>query len=829
MTDENKDQKKSTLTLGSKLTLSKPHDGQVRQSQGIATKTINKLNIEVKKKRVFNKESDVISKESSKENLDQSSESALLNQLNKLTSNEQNERLRVLQRANEAYEKSKKDEFIATEKAKEEQAAEALKQEVIIEEEIIDKPVPIIEEPVISPKVQVVDNSFKPVKAPEKEIKSFDNDFDDKKNKKIIKPEHKPRSKFEQPRRSAGKININVIDAEEERTRSLASLKRAREKAKRSDSQISKDQEKIIREVIIPEAIIVQELASRMSVRSVDVVKELIKLGVFATANQVVDADTAELIVESFGHKVKRIADSDVEDVLEFKDEEGHLENRPPVVTVMGHVDHGKTSLLDALRSTDIALGEAGGITQHIGAYQVELKNGEKITFIDTPGHEAFTSMRSRGAKVTDIVVLVVAADDGIKAQTIEAINHAKAANVPIIVAVNKIDKPEADPSKVRTELLSHDLVPEEYGGDIICVDVSAKARLNLDKLEEVILLQAEMLNLRSRKDCLASGTVIEARVDKGCGVIATILIQRGTLKPGDIIVAGSTFGKIRVINNDKGKSIKEAFPSMPVEVQGLEFAPEAGDHFAIVETDKQARDIAEYRGRKTKTLRHASVQKVTLEEMFSKVGDGKLKELALIIKADVQGSLEAIIGSLMKIASDEVKIKLLHTAVGAINESDVTLASASKAVILGFNVRATNTVKVQAANTGTDIRYYSIIYDLVNDIKALVTGMLSPVLREEFIGTVEIRQVINITKVGKIAGSYVTKGIIKRGAGVRLLRDNIVIHEGKLKTLKRFKDEVKEVREGFECGIAFEHYDDIKEGDFVEVYEVIEERKVLE
>lgn len=612
------------------------------------------------------------------------------------------------------------------------------------------------------------------------------------------------------------------------KTRSLASIKRARAKEKRKNVDIVKA-DKVYREIILPEVITVADLSNRMSERASDVTRELMKMGVMATSTQSIDADTAELVATTLGHSVKRIKESDIEDVLISKnDAPEDLKPRAPIVTVMGHVDHGKTSLLDALKSTDIVGGEAGGITQHIGAYTVTISDNRMITFIDTPGHEAFTEMRTRGAQATDIVVLVVAADDGIKAQTVEAINHAKAAGVPIIVAINKIDKPEADIDRVKTELLSHELIPEDLGGDIITVGVSAKQKKNLDKLEEAILLVAEMQELKANPNAIASGVVIESKVDQSRGVIATVIVQRGTLKKGDLIIAGSAYGRVRTLCNDKGQTISEAGPSVAVEVYGLNDAPSAGDIFNVAETDKQARDIVEYRQRKARDLQ-VTASKTSLEDLFLKASGGnKIKELPVIIKGDVHGSIEAIISSLGKIESDEVKLKVLHSAVGGITESDITLATASGALILGFNVRANNAASSLAENNKVDIRYYSIIYNLIDDIKSIMSGMLSPTIREVYIGSVAIREVFNISKVGKVAGSYVTKGIIKRGAGVRLLRDNIVIHEGKLKTLKRFKDDVKEVKEGYECGIAFENYDDIKVGDSVEVFEIVEEQKKL-
>lgn len=611
------------------------------------------------------------------------------------------------------------------------------------------------------------------------------------------------------------------------KTRSLASIRRAKAKERRKSED--KKQDKVYREVIIPEVITVGDLANRMTERSADVTRELMKLGIMATSTQSIDADTAELLVTTFGHTPKRVQESDVENILsDYEDSAEDMKPRAPIVTVMGHVDHGKTSLLDALKSTDVAAGEAGGITQHIGAYSVTMADNKMITFIDTPGHEAFTEMRTRGAKVTDIVVLVVAADDGIKAQTIEAISHAKAAGVPIIVAINKIDKPSADIDKVNQELLSYELVPEALGGDIITVPVSALKKTNLDKLEEVILLVAEMQDLRANPNASASGVVIESRVDKNKGVVATVLVQRGTLNKGDLVVAGMTYGRIKLMNNDKGRSVSQAGPSLAVEIYGLTEAPSAGDLFNVVSMDKQARDITDYRLRKNKDGKVTAFN-TSLEELFQKAsGTGFIKELPIIIKGDVHGSIEAIIGSLNKIESDEVKIRVLHSGVGGITESDVTLATASGALILGFNVRANNAASMDADKNKVDIRYYSIIYNLIDDIRSIMSGMLSPIIREVYIGSVSIREVFNVSKVGKIAGSYVTKGTIKRGAGVRLLREDIVIHEGKLKTLKRFKEDVKEVREGFECGIAFENYEDIKVGDSVEVFEIVEEKKHL-
>ncbi|MDP3533265.1 MAG: translation initiation factor IF-2 [Alphaproteobacteria bacterium] len=613
------------------------------------------------------------------------------------------------------------------------------------------------------------------------------------------------------------------------RSRSMAAIRRSREKERKKLHGKAQEQVKIVREVIIPEVITVQELANRMAERSTAVIRELMKMGIMATINQAIDADTAELIVTELGHKTKRVSESDIEIGLEFEEmPDDILLSRAPVVTIMGHVDHGKTSLLDALRSTDVAAGEAGGITQHIGAYSVTLPSTKKITFIDTPGHAAFSEMRARGANVTDIVVLVVAADDGVKQQTIEAIHHAQAANVPIIVAINKIDVPGADPTRVGSELLQHGIYLESMGGEILSVEVSAKKRLNLDVLEETILLQAEMLDLKANPNRLAYGAVIEAKQEKGRGSVATVLIQKGTLRVGDPFIAGCEWGRVRALLDDKGRKIEKAGPSKPVEVLGLDATPVAGDDFMVVETEVRAREVAEFRKHRRREKEIAASARGSLEQMFSQIAAGERKDLPLIIKSDVHGSLEAIMTSLDKVSTDEVKARILHAAVGSINESDVALARASNAIVIGFNVRANPQARESAARDNIEIRYYSIIYNLIDDMKSILSGLLAPTLKEKFLGNAEIRQVFNITKVGKIAGCYVTDGIMKRGGKVRLLRDNVVIHEGALKTLKRFKDEVKEVREGFECGMAFENYNDIQEKDIIECFEVEEIARTL-
>jgi translation initiation factor IF-2 len=670
-------------------------------------------------------------------------------------------------------------------------------------------------------------NIVKPVNKPAAKAPSGDSDEEVRVERTEAKPSKMKLRRGEETRRSSGKITVSkALSMSEERVRSLASVRRQREKAKRAEMGTGfGSQEKVVREVVIPEAITVQELANRMAERAVDVVKMLMKMGTMVTVNQSIDADTAELIVTEFGHKLKRVTEGDVENVLkdeDAQDDEESLMPRAPVVTIMGHVDHGKTSLLDALRKTDVAAGEAGGITQHIGAYQVLLEGDNKITFLDTPGHEAFTAMRARGAKVTDIVVLVVAADDGIMAQTKEAISHAKAAKVPIIVAVNKIDKPGADVNRVKTELMSYELVPEEFGGDVIVIPVSAKTGEGLDKLQEAILLQAEVLELKANPDRSAMGAVIEAKIDRGRGVVATLLVQKGSLRVGDIVVAGASYGRVRAITDDKGRSIEEAGPSQPVEIQGLTQAPEAGDEFAVVDSEKTARDITEYRAQRNRTAQTLLGAK-SLDSLFAASAGTKAKELPVIIKSDVQGTAEALSQSVQKFSGDEVTVRVLHSGVGAITESDITLANATGALIIGFNVRATSQARDMAARDKVNIRYYSIIYDVVEDIRAALSGMLSPTLKENFLGYAEIREIFNLSKSGKVAGCMVTEGMVKRGAKVRLLRDNVVIHNGTLKTLRRFKDDVKEVSSGMECGMAFENYDDIRVGDMIEAYEIEE------
>jgi translation initiation factor IF-2 len=598
-------------------------------------------------------------------------------------------------------------------------------------------------------------------------------------------------------------------------------MKRKQEKARQKAMGFGKP-EKQFRDVQLPETIAVSELANRMAERAADVVKSLMKMGMMVTMNQAIDADTAELVIEEFGHRAVRVSDADVEQAIEtVKDADENLMVRPPIVTIMGHVDHGKTSLLDAIRKANVVSGEAGGITQHIGAYQVRTEKGQLLTFLDTPGHAAFTSMRSRGAQVTDIVVLVVAADDAVMPQTIEAIAHAKAAKVPMIVAINKVDKYGADPTKVRTDLLQHEIVVEQMSGDVQDVEVSAKTGQGIDDLLEAIALQAEILELRANPNRAAAGAVIEAKLDVGRGPIATVLVQNGTLRKGDIFVVGEQWGKVRALINDKGDRVDEAGPSVPVEVLGLSGTPSAGDTLNVVETEAQAREIATYREKAAKDKRAAAGAATTLEQLMAKAkADQSVSELPVLVKADVQGSAEAIVQALEKVGNDEVRVRVLSYGVGAITDTDVGLAEASGAPIIGFNVRANASARNSAHQKGVEIRYYSIIYDLVDDIKAAASGLLKAEIRETFIGYAQIKEVFKVTGIGQVAGCLVTEGVARRSAGVRLLRDNVVIHEGTLKTLKRFKDEVKEVISGQECGMAFERYEDIRAGDVIEIFE---------
>ena len=676
------------------------------------------------------------------------------------------------------------------------------------------------------------DKSFK---SKERHSKDFDEEDDDSdkfankkhnasKNEAFEQDRRKITKRSFEPQRRSGKVNINSFGGDDDDDDYGFGAPRRRFKKKQpKPAVIVQPQEKIVKEVTIPEVITVQELANRMAEKSADVIKKLMSLGVMATINQAIDADTAQIIVEEMGHKWKRVADSDVEDILKNAEDAAPEKQLPraPVVTVMGHVDHGKTSLLDALRETNVAAKEAGGITQHIGAYQIEVDGGKKITFIDTPGHEAFSEMRARGAKVTDIVVLVVAANDGIMPQTVEAIRHAQAAEVPIVVAINKIDLPGADPMKVKTALLQHGIAVEEMGGECLCAEVSAKKRININKLLEAILLQAEILDLKANPNCKANGTVIEAKMEKGRGSVATLLVQQGTLNIGDIIIAGKEWGHVRAMFNEHGQKIHSAGPATPVEILGLQGTPAAGDNFNVVESETQAKEIVSYRIQKERDAKLVKSAKSAMEQMLDKIKSGEIKHLPIVIKADVQGSIEAIEGTLNKLSNNEVSVQILHSAVGPISESDVTLAKASHAFIIGFNVRAIPQARDMARRDGIDIRYYSIIYDVADDVKKGLEGMLSPELKEKILGYAEIRNVFNITGVGRVAGCMVTEGMVKRGAKVRLLRDNVVIHDGNLGQLKRFKDDVKEVKDGYECGMSFENYNEIQVGDFIECYEI--------
>ncbi|HEY1629732.1 MAG TPA: translation initiation factor IF-2 [Rhizomicrobium sp.] len=635
-------------------------------------------------------------------------------------------------------------------------------------------------------------------------------------------PAKVPAARKGEDTRRRGRLTVTkALSDDDERTRSVAAYKRHLQRINKGQQQQPAGPAGP-REVTIPETITVAELANRMARRAVDVIKVLMKSGMMVTVNDVIDADTAELVAAEYGHTVKRVAESDVLEGLKgTADELADMIPRAPIVTVMGHVDHGKTSLLDALRRTDVVSGEAGGITQHIGAYQVQLKTGQRITFLDTPGHAAFTQMRARGAKVTDLVVLVVAADDGVMPQTIEAISHAKAAHVPMIVAVNKIDKGDANPARVKTELLQYEVQVEDLGGDVLSIDVSATKGMNLDKLEDAILLQAEILDLKANPNRTAEGAVIEAKLDKGRGPVATVLVQRGTLKLGDILVAGSEFGRVRLLVNDRGEQVDSAGPSTPVEVLGLSGVPEAGDDIVVVENEGRAREVTEYRARKRREQRQAVSGRQSLDQLLKSRKDGEKRLLPLVLKADVHGSVEAIQGALAKIGNDEVGVQVLQSGVGAITESDVILAHASGGAIVGFNVRANAQARERAKRDGVEVRYYNIIYNVVDDMKLALTGMLAPETREKFLGNAEVLEVFTISKVGKVAGCRVTEGVVRRGAKVRLIRDNVVIHEGDLSTLKRFKDEVREVQTGQECGMGFTGYHDLQKGDVIECFEV--------
>ena len=833
MSEENK----GKLTLSAKSTLTLKLN-KVPVSDGRKV-----VQVEVRKKRVADTNKPVAPKVEI--------DDATAQKLKLIAEAKEHDAKRKAEEEEKAAIRQQKEEELAAKKADEEKKQKKLEEKARKEKEAEEKAKLIAEEN--ERKLASAEKSGgKADEYKNKKAKDYDDDDDDeeenfgKKGKKssvtveshtlsreeTFEKERKKIQKrsFEPQRRNNNRINVNsYMDNDDDDDYGYGAPRRHFKKKQPKPVQSVAPQEKIIKEVIIPETITVQELANRMAEKSADVIKRLMSLGVMATINQAIDADTAQIIVEDMGHKFKRVADSDVEEGLTGPaDTEADLLPRAPIVTVMGHVDHGKTSLLDALRETNVVAKEAGGITQHIGAYQIKLADGQKITFIDTPGHEAFSEMRARGAKVTDIVVLVVAANDGIMPQTVEAIRHAQAAEVPIVVAINKIDLPGADPMRVKTELLQYGIAVEEMGGESLCAEVSAKKRINIDKLVEAILLQAEMLDLKANPNHAAEGAVVEAKMEKGRGNVATVLVQRGTLKIGDILIAGKEWGHVRAMFNEHGKKVMQADPATPVEVLGLQGTPMAGDTFVVVKDENQAKEVTGYRIRKERDAKLVKSAKSAMEQMMDKIKSGESKHLSVVIKADVQGSIEALEGSLKKLSNDEVSVQILHSAVGAISESDITLAKASNAFVIGFNVRANAQARDMARRDGIDIRYYSIIYAVVDDVKKALEGMLTPELREKILGYAQIRNVFNITGVGRVAGCMVTEGLVKRGAKVRLLRDDVVIHDGNLGQLKRFKDDVKEVKEGYECGMSFENYNDIQVNDSIECYEVEEIAKTL-
>lgn len=848
-TTDNKKTSKKPLTLSLKKTVSVDLEVDAKKASGKRTVTV-----EVKKKRSFSRGNDgkMVAEDRQANASPAQQEAAPSKETDNttpsaaddnLTHHERDSRLRALK---EADERQKQEKLDAIEREKELEAQRKLQEELAKnapEEEVVEEEAALEEKkssPMPAP-IAPADLNADKAKGEDKLVLSKNEESSGTHGKKQTKTKeygskdekHASKTSRRDDKRRSGKISIMQAlagDEENERVRSLASIKRAREKARRKEGQFNQNTEKTIREVIVPEVITVQELSNRMAVRGTDVIRSLMKMGMLVKLHDTIDADTAELIIEEYGHTIRRVTESDIENIL-LKNTKGEAVSRAPVVTIMGHVDHGKTSLLDAIRSANIVADEAGGITQHIGAYRVKVTpdSDQYVTFLDTPGHEAFTAMRLRGAHSTDIVVLVVAADDGIMEQTVEAINHAKAAEVPIIVAINKIDKPESNPERVVGELLQHDVIAESMGGDVMVVEVSAKEKTNLDKLIETIQLQAEILELQAPIDGRAEGVVVESEVDKRRGVVTTVLVQSGTLEIGDILVAGLGSGRVRAMNDDHGRPVELATPSVPVEILGLDEAPEAGETLHVVENERDAKEIVEYRVKRARDLKsaHESTGN-SLEALFSKASGSGVKELPVIIRADVHGSAEAIVSSLTRLNNEEVAIKVLHSATGAITESDITLANASNALVLGFNVRANAAAKEIAEEEGVRIRYYSIIYNVVDDVKSMLSNMLEPDIKEKYLGAATIRQVFNITKYGRVAGCYVTDGVIKRGAGVRLLRDNVVIHEGKLKTLKRFKDEVKEVATQYECGMAFENYEDIKVDDTIEAFEFIEVERTL-
>ena len=810
MTEDNA---KNKLTLSGKSTLTLKGLGEASRNQNRDGKKV--VQVEVRKKRVIAPNAGKIENK-----VEINEETAAKLRLIAEAKEFENKRRAEEEEKNLLRQKQKEQEEIERKQRMEEEARRAKELE-----EKAQREAPVSLEPENKVSVKIRDKKH-----------DFDDDEDDDVGAR--RSSHKGNSKeevFEQerkkvmkrsfePQRRSGKISVHNISADDDDDDYGFGSRRRYKKKQPKPVETPVVQEKVIKEVVIPEVITVQELANRMAEKGADVIKKLMSLGVMATINQPIDADTAQIIVEEFGHKFKRVAESDVEQAISHEeDKPEQLLHRAPVVTVMGHVDHGKTSLLDALRETNVAAKEAGGITQHIGAYQITVSTGDKITFIDTPGHEAFSEMRARGAKVTDIVVLVVAANDGIMPQTVEAIRHAQAAEVPIVVAINKIDLPGADPMKVKTALLQHGIGVEEMGGDCLCAEVSAKKRINIDKLVEAILLQAEVLDLKANPDRKAEGAVIEAKMEKGRGTVVTALVQKGTLHIGDICIAGKEWGRVRAMFNEHGQKLQEAAPATPVEVLGLQGTPSAGDDFVVVSDENQAKEITSYRIRKEREAKLVKSAKSAMEQMLDKIKSGEVKHLPLIIKADVQGSIEAIEGTINKLSNDEVSVQILHSAVGPISESDIALAKASHALVIGFNVRANPLARDMARRDGVEIKYYSIIYDVLDDVKKGLEGMLSPELKEKLLGYAEIREVYNITGVGKVGGCMITEGLVRRGAKIRLLRDNVVIHDGAIGQLKRFKEDVKEVKEGYECGISFENYNDIQKGDFIECYEVEE------
>ena len=818
MTEDNA---KNKLTLSGKSTLT--------LKLGDKAKTVNNegkkvVQVEVRKKRIINPTAAAAEQ---KVEIDD----ATAAKLRLIADAKEHEAKRRQEEEEKALARQKQQEEEKRRKEEEEKALAAVKATQA------ETPVPVAKPSAKKEDFAAPAAEDKSYKAKEKKVKDFDDDDEEEvvHNKKVVAAKEeafeadrkKVTKRSFEPQKRGGKFSVHNIMGggdDDDDDYGFGGRRRYKKKQPKPQPVQQQPQEKIIRDVVIPEVISVQELANRMAEKGADVIKKLMSLGVMATINQPIDADTAQIVVEEFGHNVKRVADSDVEVGLEGQEDQPEdLLPRAPVVTVMGHVDHGKTSLLDALRETNVAAREAGGITQHIGAYQITVPTGDKITFIDTPGHEAFSEMRARGAKVTDIVVLVVAANDGIMPQTVEAIRHAQAAEVPIVVAINKIDLPGADPMKVKTALLQHSIAVEEMGGDCLCAEVSAKKRMNIEKLVEAILLQAEILDLKANPNRNAEGAVIEAKMEKGRGSVATVLVQKGNLKIGDIIIAGKEWGRVRAMFNEHGKKVFEAGPATPVEVLGLQGTPAAGDDFIVVADENQAKQVTNYRICKERDAKIVKSAKSAMEQMLDKIKSGESKHLPIIIKADVQGSIEALEGTLNKLSTDEVDVQILHSAVGPISESDISLAKASNALIVGFNVRAIPQARDMARRDGVEIKYYSIIYDVADDVKKGLEGMLSPELKEKILGYAEIREVYNITGVGKVAGCMVTEGIVRRGAKVRLLRDNVVIHDGSLGQLKRFKEDVKEVREGYECGMSFENYNDIQKGDFIECYEIEE------